>query len=249
MEDLTFASSVTGKKTELNTLLGIKPGQGGKVNNYGGSQLLLNSDRIILNSKLDFLMLFGQAGVAISSKENVNIDADEAVTIYGEDGLFLGVPGKGTGINDGGGNKKPPVNKAQATIDSDYEPLVLGIKLANLLDDLLFVLRSATIVTPLGIGYLREDVQGELADLQARIPEMLSTYGFIDGISHEEVLPEPPRVTAVTVPPTSITGTILGVGEVGVTAPTNTATNPVSNPLAAQADFFEAETIEGEPPL
>ena len=251
MEDLAFESNIPGvvkNELSLNTLLGIKPGQGGKVNNYAGSQLLLNSDRIILNSRLDYLMLFGKEGVSISSQGNVNIDADDAITIYGEDGLFLGVPGKGKSLSEGGGNQKPPVNKSQRTIDSDYEPLVLGIKLAGLLEDLIYAVKDANIVC-IGGAYFREDTQQLLSDLQKRIPEMLSTYAFIDGISHETVLPESPRITSVTPNPTSLTGTILGVGEVGNVTTPNTVTNPVTNPLAAQADFFEAETIEGEPPL
>jgi len=248
MEDLTFESNIKGEKVDLNTLLGIKPGQGGKVNNYAGSQVLLNSDRIILNSRLDYLMLFGQQGVAISSQGNVNIDADDAVTIYGEDGLFLGVPGKGKGIEDGGGNQKEPKNKAQPTKDANYEPLVLGTKLANLFEDLLVVLKNATLLTPVGKGYFREDVMYELASLQARIPEMLSTYGYIDGISHEAVDPAPEPPTAVTEPPTQIVGTVTGTFE-GATQPIdpNAPSDTITNPLGDKPDFYQTESLYNDP--
>jgi hypothetical protein len=81
-----------GAKQDLNVLLSLKDGKGGKQNNFGGSQILLNSDRIVVNSRVDYLMLCGESGIAISSPGSVNIDADDAVTIYGDDGFFLGVP-------------------------------------------------------------------------------------------------------------------------------------------------------------
>ena len=246
MDDLTFDSDIRGQAQDLFKLLGLKPGGGGIQNDYAGSQIILNSDRLILNSRADYLMLFGQEGVVISSKGNVNIDADDAVTIYGEDGLFLGVPGKGKGIDQGGGNQKEPKTKADATKDNDYEPLVLGTKLANLMEDLLVILKNATLLTPVGKGYFREDVMYEFACLQARIPEMLSNWGYVDGISHEPVdkAPEPPKT--VTEPPTTLVGTVSGAF---VTDPANTAVDPnapsdvITNPLADQPGFYESAEI------
>ena len=169
----------------------------------GGSQLLLNSDRIILNSKNDYLMLFGKQGVALSSPGNVNIDAKDDVTIYSDSNLFLGLPGKGS--NEG--NKIQPKNLAQPTIDTDYEPLVLGLKLTNFLEELINIVANASILTPVGLGTLREDAKDELNFLKSRIPTMLSTYGYIDGITHEAADPPPPSVHPITVPPTTLVGT------------------------------------------
>jgi len=169
----------------------------------GGSQLILNSDRIIVNSKNDYLMLFGKQGVALSSPGSVNIDAKDDITIFSDSSLFLGLPGK----TSSEGVKTKPKNLAQATLDDEYEPLVLGLKLANLLEDLINILANASILTPVGLGTLREDAKDELAYLKARIPEMLSTYGYIDGISHEAVDPAPPSVHPITVPPTTLVGT------------------------------------------
>jgi len=242
LEDLTFSSTLPGAKQDLNVLLSLKDGKGTKQNNFGGSQVLINSDRIILNSRADYLMLCGEAGVAISSPGNVNIDADDAVTIYGDDGLFLGVPGKGAST----GNTKSPSNKAEATIDNEYEPLVLGAKLANLLEDLLVVIKNATILTPVGKAYFREDTMYELACLQARIPEMLSTYGYVDGISHEAVDPAPTPPKTLTEPPTTITGTVAGTftGTASSDGLTNNgASTTIANPLADQPDFFNTQTL------
>lgn len=244
MEDATFGTSISGEKKDLNSLLGIKPGNGGKVNSYAGSQVLINTDRIILNSRLDYLMLFGQQGVSISSPGNINIDADDAVTIYGEDGLYLGVPGKGKSLDEGGGNQKAPKTKADPTIDNDYEPLVLGSKVASLLEDLLVVLKNATILTSTGKAYFREDTMYELACLQARIPEMLSTYGYIDGISHEAPDPGPEPLNVAAEPETTTVGTVVGSFEgFTETIDPNSASNNLTNPITEESDFFETEDI------
>jgi len=168
----------------------------------GGSQLILNSDRVIVNSKNDYLMLFGKQGVALSSPGNVNIDAKDDVTIFSDSNLYLGIPGKGS--NEG--NKVQPKNLAQPTLDTDYEPLVLGLKLTNLLEDLINIIANASILTPVGLGTLREDAKDQLNFLKSRIPTMLSTYGYIDGITHEAVDPAPPSVHPITVPPTTLVG-------------------------------------------
>ena len=245
MEDFSYKSSIAGTGVNLNKVLSLKGSDGGvKTNDYAGSQLLINSDRIIVNSRTNYLMLFGQQGVAISSQGSVNIDADDSVTIFGGDGLFLGVPAQGTGDI---GNQKPPKTKADPTLDFDYEPVVLGTKLANLIEDLLVILKNATLLTPVGKGYFREDVMYELASLQARIPEILSTYAYVDGISHEGVDPAPEPPKTVTEPPTTLVGTVTGTftGTTGAIDP-NTPSNVITNPLADQPDFFDTETLYGD---
>jgi hypothetical protein len=173
----------------------------GKKNNYGGPQILLNSGRIIANAE-EHLMLFGANGATLSSPNRINIDSDDTITLFGQDGLFLGLPNKGAPIEKQAetvkaafANKLPPgqLFEASATADNEsgYEPLVLGDKLANFLDDLMETLISATSLNPAGTGAWREDTRYHLEILSARVPEMLSTYAFIDGISHEEVRPMP----------------------------------------------------------
>jgi hypothetical protein len=243
MDDLTFGSKITGEKKDLDQLLSLKPGNGGKINNFGGvgSQIIINSDRVLLNARTNYLMLFGQEGVAISSQGNVNIDADDAITLYGDDGVYIGVPGKGV---EAGNKNKSPKNKAEPTIDNEYEPLLLGLKVANLIEDLLIVLKNATILTPTGKGYFREDVMYDFRCIQARIPEILSTYAYVDGISHEAPDPAPDPPLTVTEPPTTLTGTVIGTFT-GTTAQIdpNAPSSVISNPLAEQPDFFETETL------
>ncbi len=179
---LQVGSTGAGESAEVNNLLSIKSGAGGKVNDFAGSQILLNSDRIVINTRSNYLMLFGGAGVSIASPNSVHIDSDSDVTLFGEEGVFLGLPNKG--------------EASKSTGDQDYEPLVLGDKLANLMEDLIVALRNATILTPAGSGFFKEDTLHALAQLQARLPEMLSTYAFVDGKSHEPADPPPAAITS-----------------------------------------------------
>lgn len=243
MEDLTYKQNITPKPNDLSEILNIKSSGDGTVpwvNDYteGKGQVLLNSGRLILNADKDFLMLFGK-NVAIASPGPVNVDSENTVTLFGEKGLFLGVPGKGEEVKE----VPAPKEKGDATPNQNYEPLVLGIKLANLLEDLLVVLKNANIITPIGKAYFLEDTQWELASLAARLPEMLSTYAYIDGLSHEIPPPPPKAPDKVTPYPTKLIGTITAIGDSTLSsditnnpAPTET----ISSPLKDVSGFYDS---------
>ena len=211
LTDVVFESGTTVKSADGLNSLGIISTNGGSINGSSKPSIILNSDRIIINSKTDHTMVFGQLGVALSSPNKVNIDADDSVTIHGESGVYLGVPNKGEGVPPDSQNNPKQKTKASPTPNYDYEPMVLGLKLANWLDDLLQVLKNSVVLTPVGKGYFREDTQYDLIALQARIKEMLSTYAFVDGHSHEQTeedtIPPPPVVTETT---NTLTGEISG---------------------------------------
>ncbi len=205
MKDLDYESTFKVIEQDITKVLAISKDSVGFTNIYKTApQILMNSNRIIINSKRDYLMLFGKAGVSISSGNPVNFDTNSSTTIAAKDGVHLGVPNNGQPIAK---DTKKPKTKGDPTPDQPYEPLVLGIKAANIIEDLLVVIKNARIVTPVGLGYFREDAQYDLANLQARLPEILSTSVFIDGISHESTdkAPDPPATI------TNTTGTFTGL--------------------------------------
>jgi hypothetical protein len=81
---------------------------------YSNAQIIINSDRITLNSKKDEVMIFAKTNVEISTKNIINLNANERIHLNGGT-IFLGT------IN----NQLPS------------EPLVLGNKTYDLLLDLL----------------------------------------------------------------------------------------------------------------
>lgn len=80
---------------------------------YEGRQIIIDSGRVTLNSKDDTTFLLGREAVSISSGGTVNIDSN---------GDFL--------LNS------PKIYFGLKTEDTDHEPLVLGNKLSQLLNDL-----------------------------------------------------------------------------------------------------------------
>jgi hypothetical protein len=81
---------------------------------YLGEQIIINSGRVILNSKDDSVFLFGKKAIGFSSAGTINFDADEAI-IVNTPKLYLGI--------------------------GATEPLVKGTQLTIMLDDILDALR------------------------------------------------------------------------------------------------------------
>ena len=84
------------------------------VRDYFNSQIIINSDRVVLNSKKDEIMIFAKTNVEINTRNIINLNADERIHLN-SDRVFLG------------------------TISGQLptEPLVLGDKLNTVLETLL----------------------------------------------------------------------------------------------------------------
>ena len=82
---------------------------------FGGSQLLFNSDRLILNSKKDEVMIFAKTNVEINTNNIINLNAGERNHLNSPRN-FIGTKSNGT-LPD--------------------EPLLLGTQTINLLTDVL----------------------------------------------------------------------------------------------------------------
>jgi hypothetical protein len=81
---------------------------------YLGEQIIINSGRVILNSKDDSVFLFGKKAIGFSSAGTINFDADEKVIVNAPE-IYLGI--------------------------GATEPLVKGTQLTIMLDDILEALR------------------------------------------------------------------------------------------------------------
>jgi hypothetical protein len=170
----------------------------------GSPSILINSGRVIINSKESQTIIAGAQGVALTSPTKVNIDADESVTIFGDTGVYLGIPGKGqppkpTTIVPGDEKffKDGKKLKSYPSADVPYEPMVLGLKLINWLEDLLIILKYQQNLTAVGYSTARQDTQWDFMAMQTRLQELISTEVFVDGYSHEmpdfDSLPKPPK--------------------------------------------------------
>ena len=82
---------------------------------YLGEQIIINSGRVILNSKDDSIFLFGKKAIGFSSAGTINFDADKSV-IMNTPNIYLGLGAE--------------------------EPLVKGTQLTIMLDDILKALKN-----------------------------------------------------------------------------------------------------------
>jgi hypothetical protein len=96
---------------------------------YFNAQVIINSDRVVLNSKRDEVMIFAKTNIELNTKNIINLNANERVHLNSNT-VFLGT-----------------VNNQLPT-----EPLVLGDKLNTLLENLLDSLYSfgASLSTVVG---------------------------------------------------------------------------------------------------
>ncbi len=261
MDDYLFQSGVTipdaqygnaATKIGLDTL-GLAQNNSSIVNDAGNgeSSILINSDRVIINSRSSHTIIAGSDGVALTSPAKVNIDADESVTIFGAEGIYLGVPNKGKQpeafppadltanidafIDKTTGKKL----KSYPSQDAPYEPMVLGLKLVNWLDDLLVIIKNMQILTNTGLATPREDAQWDFIALQERLKELVSDYIYIDGFSHEKMdykgVDKPPA--KVTKPKTSIDVNANITYLQGGTIP---PPGPVTSPNSTKPGYYES---------
>lgn len=136
------------------------------TSNYFNSQIILNSDRITLNSKKDEVMLFAKTNIELNTKNIINLNADERVHLN-SNAVFLGT-----------------VNNELPT-----EPIVLGNQLYNLLEELLAGLQTfstslTTIVaspegTPMiDLNSAAEALSNKLESVENKIENILSNRNF-----------------------------------------------------------------------
>ncbi len=134
--------------------------------NYFNSQVVINSDRVTLNSKKDEVMIFAKTNVEINTKNIINLNADERVHLNSNT-VFLGT-----------------VNNQLPT-----EPLVLGDKLYILLEGLLNSLYtfgsqlSSAVGSPEGapaldINVAAEGLLNDLDRIEDSLEGILSQQNF-----------------------------------------------------------------------
>jgi hypothetical protein len=133
---------------------------------YFNAQVIINSDRVVLNSKKDEVMIFAKSNIELNTKNIINLNADERVHLNSNT-IFLGT-----------------VNNQLPT-----EPLILGNKMYNLLEDLLDSLYnlglslSTVVGSPEGapavdINMAAEGLLNDIDKLNNNIEGILSQRNF-----------------------------------------------------------------------
>lgn len=223
------------------------------TNVFGGAgSAFLGGNRVVINANKDMAMMFGQEGVAIASPERVHIDAGKGITLFSAEELFLGIPGRGLTIDPKKSTDRPkPSSVGAPTNDEIYEPVVLGLKLINLIEDLITIIETSEVAAPTGNGKFQPSTVASLELLKLRLPECISTYAFVDGISHQQV--DGDRLKTVEaakkkakdfVPQRSFTFNVTGTAEFSQGGPGGPPPNPVTSPYAELPGFYETPSTD-----
>ena len=109
---------------------------------YLSNQCIITSDRVTLHSRKDGIYLFGKATVCLSSPGTVNIESNEALKISAPL-IELGLNAKDLG-----------------------QPLVLGLELSELLDELIQALQVVAVALSKADGTSEEAVADSFDDIK-----------------------------------------------------------------------------------
>jgi hypothetical protein len=134
---------------------------------FGGSQLLFNSDRLILNSKKDEVMIFAKTNVEINTNNVINLNAGERNHLNSPRN-FIGTKSDGT-LPD--------------------EPLLLGTQTINLLTDVLEAISnfgsevSSVISAPAGSPLMDLNASGNklsntINNLMGKLNKIISKQNY-----------------------------------------------------------------------
>ena len=109
---------------------------------YLGNQCIITSDRVTLHSRKDGIYLFGKATVCLSSPGTVNIESNEALKISAPL-IELGLNARLLG-----------------------QPLVLGLELSELLDELIQALQVVAVALSKADGTSEEAISDSFDDIK-----------------------------------------------------------------------------------
>ncbi len=123
---------------------------------YNGNQMLLHSDRITLNSKLDDIFVSSIKDIYIGSGRHLSINAPISLNVL-SDNVNIGNPNKAT-----------------------MESMVLGEALKEVLNDIISLIPSITITTQLGPQSPMPTIQADIQKITNKIESITSTKHKIE---------------------------------------------------------------------
>ena len=123
---------------------------------YNGNQMLLHSDRITLNSKLDDIFVSSIKDIYIGSGRHLSLTSPKSINILSDN------------VNIG--------NKNKATM----QPMVLGDALKEVLTEIINLIPTITIPTMLGPQVPTPDIQAKITQITTLIDNITSTKHKIE---------------------------------------------------------------------
>ena len=157
---LTSAQKIplqTGKTGNLNNLTNPL-----NIPDYFNAQVIINSDRIVLNSKKDEVMVFAQTNIELNTKNIINLNADTRVHLNSPS-IFLGP------FNPDPNKLPQPVLLGNETVDLFLHIQQSLADLANILSSAIGVQEGAPMVNLNSAGRELSDDMKRVSDLLEKI--------------------------------------------------------------------------------
>lgn len=167
-----------------STIAHLRSTESSDSTKYTGAQIFLNSDRVILNSKVNEISLFAKKEINLSAVESITIDSAKSVFITAERDIEISTPrdlvlsGRSVSINvtkdiaqGASGNYIISGERIfiGASPDDTTQPMVLGGELVTWLRELAQVLSTATVITATGPAFFNPTVTADLVDLLTKL--------------------------------------------------------------------------------
>lgn len=129
---------------------------------YVGSQMFLNSNRIILNSKTSEISLFSKTQLNLTAVSDITVDSENSVFVTANNTVSISSP-------------KIFIGSGEAD-----EPMVLGKKLAQFLDEFVGIFSNAFLVVAPSTGAFLPQITSQLNSLKSKLiePEFNSQDNF-----------------------------------------------------------------------
>jgi hypothetical protein len=167
-----------------STIAHLRSTESSDSTKYTGAQIFLNSDRVILNSKVNEISLFAKKEINLSAVESITIDSAKSVFITAERDIEISTPrdlvlsGRSVSINvtkdiaQGTSGNYIISGKTifiGASPNDTTQPMVLGGELATWLRDLALALSTATVITATGPAFFNPTVTAKLVELLTKL--------------------------------------------------------------------------------
>lgn len=118
-----------------------------------GNQIYINSDRVLISSKSQELIIFGAKNTGVITDGRFSIDAANGIYAHSEndDIVFHTINGKNIFLNsDNSGKIYLGKNKGEGDAGADVQKMVLGGELISVLEQLIDAINQQTFLTPSG---------------------------------------------------------------------------------------------------
>lgn len=129
-------------------------------NEYNKPQRIIKSNRIILNSILDEIILASNGDIILGTNASIHVNSNNNIHLNTNNG-------------------KVYITKQNS---SKYQPTVLGDNLVNILGDILNIINSLVIVTPSGTGVVSPDIKARIIQLQQQYLHSISNAYILSNL-------------------------------------------------------------------